>query len=123
MKLRFDRQSLRLRVRKSDLENIDRQGFIEEIVAFPGNSLTYRLSVTGNAVSVSLKEHCIEVCVPEATFREWVNSQEVGIYASVETGNPALPLQIMLEKDFPCQHGSAAENADTFNELAAIRKK
>lgn len=123
MKLRFDQQSLRLRVRKSDLEKLEQQGFIEEIVAFPNDSFTYRVHSGGDEISVSFSGGILAVSVPAALLRNWIDSEEVGIYAALKTVHPETTLQVILEKDFPCQHGSTAENADTFGELAEKSKK
>lgn len=118
MKLRFDHQSLRLRVRRSDLEKLKTNHTIEETVQFPQGTLCYRLSVdpqaTGVSASVSAQE--ILVVVPEQQALAWMNSDEVGIYEQLAVGTETL--KIILEKDFPCRHVDTDDLADTFTELA-----
>lgn len=120
MKLRFDHQSIRLRVRKSDLEKLGRLGFVEETVQFPSGTLVYRLEMLeqANAVQVSLAGEAITVTLPIDQAKSWIDSEDVGIYANLPTKQTDILLAVVIEKDFPCKHGSAHDNADTFEELS-----
>ena len=120
MKLRFDHQSIRLRVRKSDVETLSRTGFIEETILFPQGKLSYRLEIdaTTQAVSTEMLQDTITVKIPKNQALSWINTEEVGIYATIPSFVPKILLEILIEKDFPCKHGSTADNADSFEELS-----
>jgi len=122
MKLRFDHQSLRLRVKKSDIERLSKDGFIEENVHFPQGILVYRLETTlhTDALSAEINAHNITVLIPADKAAEWINSENVGIYGSLPTTVEKKMLEILIEKDFPCKHGSTADNADSFEELSKL---
>ena len=121
MKLRFDHQSIRLRVRKSDLEQLSKAGLVEETVHFPHGSLVYRLQVSeaAEAVSANIQANTITVSLPTHQAHVWINSEEVGVYTSLALSGEAPLLQILVEKDFPCKHGTKEDNADAFGELSA----
>lgn len=120
MKLRFDHQSIRLRVRKSDVEKLSREGFIQETVYFPGSRLVYRLETDAHIgeIMASMDGTALVVRIPAQQAEAWITSETVGVYATLYTGVSEHPLNVMVEKDFPCRHNSAADNADTFVELS-----
>ena len=120
MKLRLDSQSIRFRVRKSDMETLADKGFIEETLHFPERHLVYRLEIKPQTevVSAAIQDDAIIVSIPENQAKSWIDSEEAGIYATLSTRYEKKILEILIEKDFPCKHGSTADNADTFEELS-----
>lgn len=118
MKLRCVSNSIRLRVRKSDLKTLGETGEIKERIAFPGgSSLIFALSVGDyEGVAATFDEKGLNVCLPLKEAEAWVTSAEVRIetYLALEDG---AQLHILIEKDFPCKHTDDAELADTFSEL------
>ena len=120
MKLRLDSQSIRFRVRKSDTETLAKKGFIEEILHFPRHHFTYRLDISpqDQVIKARASDQSIIVSIPESQAKSWIFSEEVGIYATISTGNEKKILKILIEKDFPCKHRSTADNEDTFEELS-----
>jgi hypothetical protein len=119
MKLRFDKNSVRLRVRKSDLKLLSEQGFVKEAIKFgKRTTFTYQLSIDENIgeVMASLKNNILSVTLPKTMAAEWANSNRVEIeqHIVIDTNNNLL---VLIEKDFPCEHKE--ENMeDTFFELA-----
>ena len=119
MKLRFDHQSIRLRLRKSDVEKLTQERFIAETVQFPTGSLVYRLELSDAAETIlaMIRENTITVSLPAQQAMAWAETETVGIYATfaIDQENS---LDLIIEKDFPCKHDSKEENADTFEELS-----
>jgi hypothetical protein len=119
MKLRFDHQSIRLRLRKSDVEKLTQERFIVETVQFPTGSLVYRLELSDAAETIlaMIRENTITVSLPAQQAMAWAETETVGIYATfaIDQENS---LDLIIEKDFPCKHDSKEENADTFEELS-----
>lgn len=128
MKLRLQANSIRLRLRQSEVARLMKEGAIEESIRFfPGRDvLTYRLQLSESATTpvASLQGGEVVVEIPAATARRWSGSAaEVGIEAVQPAGAERVNgLAIIVEKDFACLDGSDADNADTFpNPLAGTK--
>ena len=119
MKLRLDKNSIRLRVKKSDLEILREKSSVQQTIAFPNHTFHYVLSVSENekTVMATMNEQTIEVIIPTAEAAAWMSNDETGIYYTLAFGSNQ-SLDIIIEKDFPCKDKSTIENADTFVELA-----
>jgi len=119
MKLRFDHQSIRLRLRKSDVEKLTQERFIVETVQFPTGSLVYRLELSDAAETIlaMIRENTITVSLPAQRAMAWAETEIVGIYSTfaIDQENS---LDLIIEKDFPCKHDSEEVIADTFEELS-----
>lgn len=118
MKLRFEKNSLRLRVRKSDVAVLKQQGFITESVEMPGNSLRYELRILDvPKPGASFKDNIVLAIIPRNIATQWLNTDEVGIYHMLQMDNGSI-LELILEKDFPCKDRAEEDKSDTFTELA-----
>ena len=114
MKLRCEHNSLRLRLKKSDLDQLKNNLQLEESVAMPGGIFTYRLYIVSGAIEVtaSLNGLSIEIGIPEQTAKEWMESTETGIYRAIKLQDQDT-LSITIEKDFICKDRKE-ENATDF---------
>ncbi|MEM1328132.1 MAG: hypothetical protein AAGI23_19405 [Bacteroidota bacterium] len=117
MKLRCVTNSIRLRVRKSDLEKLTDTGKVAESIGFPGGtSLEFMLSMSTSAVpDCTYQAHQVLVSIPTTVVQNWVNSNEVGLNYTFDLADGE-QLNVLIEKDFPCNH-SDADFEDTFFEL------
>ncbi|MFI5134673.1 MAG: DUF7009 family protein [Chitinophagales bacterium] len=120
MKLRLDKNSIRLRVKKSDLEKLREENFAEEKINFPNEEFGYRLSVSDHAKEISVKAtpSFVEVIVPSSNAHAWLNNDAVGIYHTIHFSNRTL--DIIIEKDFPCTADKTEDKSDAFTELAEL---
>lgn len=118
MKLRCTHNSVRLRLRKSDLATLSSQGRVQEAVVFaPGEQLIFALLAgTDAAITLTFRGGALQVAVPAATLHHWMESNQVGIEAWLLLGEPG-QLHVLIEKDFPCQHQDETSWSDTFHEL------
>lgn len=117
MKLRFEKNSIRFRVRKSDLELLNQQGFVQESVQFPGNVFMFQLRVSSEVEpAAEFSGNSITASIPAGMATAWMNTGEVGIYHVQHIDNQTL--EIIIEKDFPCKDRSEEDRSDTFVELA-----
>ena len=115
MKLRLEGNSIRLRVRKSDLANLLKNGTIMETLTFPNQLVfNYQLNADKNATEITalLSNAGIFITLPFSQTQLWIQSNEVGIEATLSSG-----LFILIEKDFPCKDRPWEDTADTFFEL------
>ena len=119
MKLRFDKNSLRLRVKRSDLEKLREHHFILETIDFPNGAFEYKLTISDHIDEISawLQGQSIEVNIPSGIAASWMNSDETGIYHSLPLGMNS-GMEIIIEKDFPCKDRPDEDKSDYFTELA-----
>ena len=122
MKLRFDQNSLRLRVKKSDLEKLRVQNFIEETVHFPNGEFGFHLSISDQVMEViaAMKPSSIQVSIPSSIALQWISNDEVGIYHTIQFGKHSL--DIIIEKDFPCKDRPEEDQSDSFTILSERNK-
>lgn len=120
MKIRFDRQSIRLRLRRSDIDQLMALGFTEVSLEFPTGKLNFRLTTEDfhGIATASFQNGCVLVQASRDVVKNWAASEEVGIQAQVPVETNGRLLDILIEKDFPCKHGSVTDNNDTFGDLA-----
>ena len=119
MKLRCTPNSIRLRVRKSDLDMLQSQGEILVPLNFPGGVQLHYALKTGQVKQPQAEymDHQITITLPLESTKTWIESEQVGIeyYQDFAEGQS---LHLLIEKDFPCRHTEEQELKDTFFELA-----
>ena len=99
MKLRLQGNSLRLRLKRSEVERLCGAGAVEESVEFGGGAtLSYRLEISAGAgqAEAAFRNGAVTVSVGANAAQAWAGSDEVGIYA--QSGG----LAVSIEKDFRC---------------------
>jgi hypothetical protein len=119
MKLRFQSNSIRLRLKQTEVTQLAKTGRVQEKVVMgngPWDTFHYAVE-SSHAVTkpqAILEKKGVLVQVPIGTVTRWADSDEVGIEASVRVGEEG-ELQVLIEKDFNCLHGGTKEdNEDTF---------
>jgi hypothetical protein len=126
MKLRLQSNSIRLRLKKGEVERLAKAGSVKEKIVFGSNSddiFQYVLESSGalSSIQATLTKRGILVQVPAATVFDWAKSEHVGIETVVPIGG-GKQLQVLIEKDFACLNGPEEQNADTFpNPLAGAK--
>ena len=101
MKLRIHDNTIRLRLNRSEVEQLKDTGLVEDAVHFgAGSALSYSLesSAGSSAPQALFRDGSLRVIVPEQLARRWASSEEVGMEA--HDAQPA----ILIEKDFQCAH-------------------
>ncbi len=118
MKLRCTENSIRLRLRKSDVDQLAREKKVSIQIGFPaGSFLTYELSIGATSKLYALFESgLISIQLPEQVAHQWISTDEVSISDELRLPNGAV-LYILIEKDFPCKSRPDEDKADTFQEL------
>ncbi|WP_373551041.1 hypothetical protein [Haliscomenobacter sp.] len=119
MKLRCTANSIRLRVRKSDLDVLENQGEVSAPINFaPGIKLEYVLKLGQvEQPQARYSAHQISVILPVELAEKWINSEDVSIEYQQAYAEGQY-LQVLIEKDFPCRHTEEKDLQDTFFELA-----
>ena len=117
MKLRLRKNSIRLRLLRSEVERLGRNERVEEAITFtPGVRLTYAVAVTDAAVvRATFDGGGITVELPSALARQLVESELVTIEHQQPAG-AGDPLTIVIEKDFVClDRKDDPDNADAYS--------
>ena len=105
MKLRVRGNSLRFRLGKSEVDDLGRNGRIDETVNFAPfgeNDFGYTLEKTsGSDFFATFADGCITVSVPARLVERWVESEDVSIEGK-QILDDRTDLKFLIEKDFVC---------------------
>ncbi len=118
MKLRIRGDSLRLRLKRGEVDQIAAGSSIVEETHFPDSVLTYRLDVSeDHDISASFDRGRLVISLPKSKVSDWADSDEVSLSAEQKlTGAGSLTL--LIEKDFSClepgHHRDGEDDEDTF---------
>lgn len=115
MKLRFRKNSLRLRVNRPEVENLAAGGALEERVEFPdGARIAYVFENSAEPTPrASFRDGVIRVSAPAWQVADWARGEAIGLYFQVGAGAGAL--HVAIEKDLECVDAPAEErDADAF---------
>lgn len=121
MKLRCTHNSIRIRIRKSELEQLAKHAQLSEEVLFPdGNLLRYILAFRQGEEQFNARFTSGEVYIqlPAQTAISWTQNDTVGIETQLELAN-GQSLQLLIEKDFPCKDRVDEDKTDFFGKLAS----
>ena len=123
MKLRLEFNSIRFRLKRSEVEQFARTGRIEEkIISGSGDDKAFRYVLESDdsisSPSATLTPYGIIVQVPPEAVMRWASSDQIGI-ENEQPVDHQTTLRILIEKDFACIDATDEQNADTFpNPLA-----
>ena len=118
MKLRIRGNTIRLRLKRSEVDEIASGRSVVEQTRFPGTMLTYRLDVSDDgAFSATFADGNLAVRVPPAAVSRWTETDQVSLFTDLELeGGDTLSL--LVEKDFAClapgDHRTHEDDTDTF---------
>jgi len=115
MKLRILDDSLRLRLPRSEVEQLRATGRVEATIRFgpgPEQRLVYALVVEPSAqrISATLTDREIVVHLPASLAHPWADGNEVGLSAEQSVGEGST-LSLLVEKDFKCLTPREGEDA------------
>jgi len=103
MKLRIRGNSVRIRVSKSELAQIEESGAAQDSVRFSAHSaLIYRVEVKpGGRIEAEFDGARLRIAVPRDDVARWLAPGEVSIEAEQQIGDGVV-LKVLVEKDFAC---------------------
>jgi hypothetical protein len=126
MKLRLQSNSVRLRLKRGEVDQLVKLGRVQEAIIFgdgEDDQLVYTLETSPKvfAPQVSLKKNHVLVEVPRETAVHWATGNDIGIEIRLSVGG-GRELLVLVEKDFACLDGTEEQNRDTFpNPLAGSK--
>lgn len=118
MKLRIRENTIRLRLKQNEVEQIAAGQAIVEETRFPTSALTYSLQVSDDdAASANFEQGTLAIYLPAADVARWAGSEQVSIVAEQAVDNSD-PLSLLVEKDFKClspgHHRPGEDDIDTY---------
>ena len=114
MKIRIEDNSVRMRLRKSEVSKLSEEGFICATTVFPEQIFEYCLKADSGIgdLEASFADGKIIVRLPESWVQTWPDSPTVGFETSFKVG--AASLHILIEKDFVCLDRDPDTQKDQF---------
>jgi len=114
MKLSIRDNSLLLRLARSEVEALHRDGVVAAVIAFPGGrQLRYAVESSPAVVNPAafLSDGQIAVRLPENQVLAWATSEQISIRGEHRLDDGAT-LEILVEKEFACpaRRGDAASS-------------
>jgi len=118
MKLRIRQNSIRLRLKRGEVDQIASGKSIVEETHFPDSVLTYRLDVSDDGTfSTSFNEGSLVIRVPVSELAQWAKTDQVSMVAEQALQDSGT-LSLLIEKDFSClapgHHRPDEDDADTY---------
>jgi len=116
MKIRIKGNSIRYRLTKTEIDNFEKDGWLEEKTEFKnGPSFYYRLErkpgIENMEASFSGNKICI--FVPEKIASDWTTTDAVGFDTKMKIGE-GKELFLLIEKDFVCLDHTLEDQSDNF---------
>jgi hypothetical protein len=118
MKLRIRGNSIRMRLKRGEVDQLAAGTSIVEETHFPGAILTYRLDVSeNNGISATFDNDHLVVSLPKSRVLSWASTDEVSLFKEQELSGSGC-LSLLIEKDFKClepgHHRDCEDDDDTF---------
>ena len=121
MKIRCEHNSIRLRLRKSEIVQLRAESYLECTVHFPGGEvLSWDIILKDDQANIgaTFLDGKLSVQIPASTGNTWMDTDQVGMECFVPLDGEGHALHILVEKDFPCKDRPDEDKADFFSELA-----
>jgi len=103
MKLRIDKKTVKIRLSKEEIINLQSEGFLEDkIVISEENYLSYVVEIVEDIETCDLNfgENSIEIGIPVDVAEKWIKSNQVGIKEIIETDSEE-SVTLVIEEDLP----------------------
>ena len=99
MKIRIQSNSVRLRLSRTEVDQIGHGIAITESTQFPSGEFRYILDVhdIGDEILSDYAEGILKISINRTVAGNWSSSQEVGLKSNGQN-----PISILIEKDFQC---------------------
>jgi len=117
MKIRISGNSIRFRLRQSEVKRFSKDGTITEVISFGplvSDKLGFILErAVSNEFSIKYDTHTVTIRIPQILSEKWAQTEMVGFDETIQTGKGEA-VSVLVEKDFACLDGTDIENADAY---------
>ena len=115
MKIRIQGNSIRIRLSKTEVDQLVNDGQVHEQTLFVNNSFSYSLQKKSgiNELTANYENDLITMFVPEEFLQNWPTNNVVGIDSTMQVSETET-LYLLLEKDFKCLDNTIEDQSDNF---------
>ncbi len=117
MKIRIQGNSIRFRLRQTEVKNFREAGEIREETSFgilPKDKLSFVLKAGGSgSFKIMFEDNVVTVHVPSALSAKWTDTDLVGFEEEIITSK-GQTIYVLVEKDFKCLDGTDVDNEDAY---------
>ena len=119
MKLRIKGNSVRMRLSKTEVEELVSGSLLQESTSFGNASFGYAIQPVnqGEFLTAGFDKNVITLYVPVSLLKEWSTNSVVGFESKMPLENSG-HLHLLLEKDFKCLDESYDDQSDFFDNPA-----
>jgi hypothetical protein len=116
MKIRIQGNSIRFRLKQTEVKRFSEMGEITETTYFgvlPADKFLFVLKRgSSNDFKISFRTNTVTVEMPAAMCVKWTATDLVGVEEVITAGAESIKVQV--EKDFQCMDGTEADNKDAY---------
>lgn len=117
MKVRIQKNSIRVRLKQPEVTQFQQQGKVSEVLEFGADvddKLTFTLEAFNKPeLAIEFKANTTVIYVPSTLAEEWTTSDLVGFDGKIDTGK-GRTINILVEKDFVCMDGREEDNVGSY---------
>lgn len=120
MKIRIKGDSVRIRLSKSEVDFIGKEGYLNDMTRFPNGQFKYGLIVRHDITQMQAEFNGtgIFILIPQHWADEWIATQRVGFDSRISLPGGG-ELYLLIEKDFQCLDNTNEDQSDMYpNPLA-----
>jgi hypothetical protein len=119
MKLRIRGNSLRIRLSKTEVDELASGSSLTEYTNFGSSTFSYKVQAVGNgdALTATYEKNMVTLNVPTALLADWPTNSVVGFESMMPLGD-SKHLHLLLEKDFKCIDKTMEDQSDFFENPA-----
>jgi hypothetical protein len=116
MKLRIKGNSIRIRLSKTEVDELASGSSLTETTDFGSKSFGYKVQpvTNGTGLSASYEKEVITLYVPGSLLADWPTNSVVGFESMMPLENSGR-LHLLLEKDFKCLDKTIEDQSDFFD--------
>tara|TARA_R110000868_G_scaffold161628_2_gene392311 strand:- start:14133 stop:14507 length:375 start_codon:yes stop_codon:yes gene_type:complete len=124
MKIRIQGNSIRYRLTRTEVRELQEKGIVQEQTSFIGKNFAYRVLEKEDitALEADFQNDTISLFFPKVENAKWADLERVGFANNIILDN-GQTLRLLLEKDFVCLDERVEDQSDNYPNPAATTKK
>jgi len=110
MKIRIKGNTVRFRLVKKEVEQLQKLGFVEETTSFLSQNLIYRIEAKAdsNRLEADFRGKIITIYIPKQDAQEWYDTDRITYKNEFDK------LTLLVEKDFVCLDHTDEDQSDNY---------
>jgi len=115
MKIRIRGNSIRYRLDKQDIQNLEQAGKVEEETRIGAGALHFCVKAKDTAqATIKLEPQAVHLSLPLAQVQQWIQTEQVGLQQEIPNPDGSV-LQVLVEKDFKCLNTREEDDSQAFD--------